>query len=259
MSHPLIPAKPAEITLETLPELFAHHKARFGGWSMTQTPPEPTPPAQPTAPTPPAEPVRPDGVTEADWAALGDPGKRAIVRERERADAAERALAASRARPTPPKAPEQPTPPAPAKAPEAPKPAGDDVEAMIRRAVEAAVAPFQQAEQTRQAETAAGRVRDAVVEAAKARLHDATDALAHVDLTTVINEHGQVDDTKVKTALDDLVARKPHLAKSQLRVAPIGIGGGAPAATTEGERVAAVLADMQRATGVRAPAATNTH
>ena len=37
---------------------------------------------------PPVE--RPEGVTEEEWEALGDPGKRAIVRERERAEKAER-------------------------------------------------------------------------------------------------------------------------------------------------------------------------
>lgn len=57
--------KPAHLTLDTLPDLFAHHRERFGGWTMEEppapTPPAPTPPAAtPPAPTPPApEPTPP--------------------------------------------------------------------------------------------------------------------------------------------------------------------------------------------------------
>lgn len=248
MSHnPLIPAKPVEITLDTLPQLFAHHKAKFGGWSMTATPLEPDPPAEPT---------RPEGISDEEWNALGDPGKRAIVRERERADTAERTLAASRARPAPPKA-DPPKSGPPKQDPPKPQAGEVDIEAIVKQAVSAAVQPFQEREARRDAESAAGKVTDAVLEAAKSRLHDATDALTGIDLTTVVNDQGLADTDKIKTALDDLVTRKPHLAKTGTeRQAPPGIGGGAPAAATEAEKVKAVLADMQRATSVRPPAAT---
>ena len=87
----------------------------------------------------------------------------------------------------------------------------------------------------------------------------ATDALTGIDLTTVVNDQGQADPAKLKTALDDLVTRKPHLAKPAERIAPPGIGGGAPAGATDAEKVKAVLADMQKATGVRLPAPSNTN
>lgn len=259
MSHnPLIPAKPAEITFDTLPQLFAHHRAVFGDWRMDagdggsgsgdgggqggDQPPE-----------------RPSDIDEADWNALGDPGKRAIVRERARAEAAERALAASRARPTPPKPADKPKPDDKKADPPKSKD-GDttDFAAIIEQAVQAAVKPFVEREQQRDAESAANKVRDAVIEAAKPRLHDATDALTGIDLAGVVNDQGQADPEKVKTALDDLIKRKPHLAKTTERIAPPGIGGGGPADTTDAEKVKAVLADMQRGTGVRLPAASNT-
>ena len=253
--NPLFPAKPARITLDTLPDLFAHHRARFGGWSMTQTPPEPNPPGSPPT-DPPTPPERPDDIPEDTWNSLGDPGKQAIVRERDRANAAERALAAARAKPAPPKKTTEPPKPA---EPPAPKD-GDqpDFAAIIKQAVSEAVKPFAEAEERRQTETAAEKIRTAVVDAATPLLHDATDALANIDLTTVVTDQGTADAEKLKTALDDLVKRKPHLAKAgQQRLAPPGIGGGAPAGTTEGEKVKAALEEMQRATGVR-PAAVAT-
>ncbi len=251
--NPLIPAKPAEITLDTLPDLFAHHRAVFGGWKMTATPPEPDPA------TPPAAPERPDGVTEDEWAALSDPGRAALTREREARQAAERALAASRARPAPPKQPAQAT--ATPTEPPKPQPAtGDqpDIAAIVQQAVEAAVKPFVEREEQRETQAAAEKVRTAVLDAAKDKLHDATDALANIDLTTIVTEQGTADAEKVKTALDDLVTRKPHLAKSTTRQAPIGIGGGGPAAVTDAEKVKAALADMQRATGIRTTSSTPT-
>lgn len=258
--HPLIPAKPTEITIDTLPQLFAHHRAQFGGFSMTVGAPENEPPANPPAapPAPPAAPERPDGVTEDEWNALSAPGKAALTREREARHAAERALAASRARPAPPKAPATP-PAAPAAPPreDTDKPGGQpDIAAIVQQAVAAAIKPFTDREEQKATMDAAEKVRDAVLEAAKPLLHDSTDALASIDLTTVVNEQGQADPVKVKTALTDLVTRKPHLAKSQQRIAPPGIGGGAPAGATDAEKVKAVLADMQRATGVRPPAST---
>lgn len=290
--NPLIPAKPTVITLDTLPQLFAHNRALFGGWEMNgnnggsgqggdgntgqgagtggqgqqqngngDTPTE-----------------RPDGVSEQEWSALGDAGKQAIIRERERANAAERALAASRARPKAPAngagnqgggntggqaAGQQQNSGGQGQqqngngSGQGSNGQGIDIEAAIQRAVEAAVKPFQEREEQRETETAAERVRQAVIDAAKPRLHDATDALAGIDLASVVNDQGQADPDKVKSALDDLVTRKPHLAKATQRVAPPGIGGGAPAGATDAEKVKAALADMQRATGVRPPAPTS--
>lgn len=196
-------------------------------------------------------PERPEDITEDVWDALGDPGKAALVREREARQEAERQLAAAKApKPAPPKS--QPSPAATS----APKDGEPDVSKIVQDAVTAAIKPFQEAESQRQAEAAAGKVRDAVIDAAKPLLHDATDALANVDLTTLVNDEGQADPEKVKAALVALVEKKPHLAKPQQRFAPPGIGGGAPAATTDAEKVKAVLADMQRATGVRQSTST---
>lgn len=252
MSHSsLIPAKPAEITLDTLPQLFAHHRARFGGWQMTQTPPEPEPSGGGDTP-----PERPDDIPETDWNALGDPGKRVIVREREARQAAERALAAARAKPTPPKPADPPKPTAQPPAKTEDQSGQPDVAAIVQQAVEAAIKPFVEREQQRETAQAAQKVQDDVLELAKPLLHDPTDALAGIDLAGVVNEQGKADPAKVKTALEDLVKRKPHLAKSHERVAPPGIGGGGPAAATDAEKVKAVLADMQRATGVKLPSNT---
>lgn len=255
--NPFVPPKPTAITLDTLPELFAHHRATFGGFSMTVTPPEPNPPAPPPAEPPALE--RPADIAEDEWATLGDPGKRAIVRERQRAEAAERALAASRQRPTPPKT----QPPKLDDKTDPPKPPAKtddiDIEAIVTRAVEAAVKPFAEREQQRDAEAAAGKVRDTVLDAAKPLLHDATDALAGIDLASIVDEQGKADAGKLKTALEGLIKRKPHLAKptTNPRTAPPGIGGGGPVAATDAEKVKAVLADMQRATGARLPQNSN--
>lgn len=242
--HPLIPAKPTEITLDTLPALFAHHRARFGGWQMSQNPPEPPPPAD-----------RPEGVSEEEWNALGDPGRSALVRERAARTAAERALAAATApRPAPPK--KDPPPPADPPKTDPPKTGEVDIAAIVKQAVDAAIQPFAEREQARAVDEAANKVRSAVIDAAKAKLHDPTDAVANIDLTTVITEHGEADPTKVAKALEDLLVAKPHLAKSTLLVAPPGIGGGAPANATEGEKVAAALARMQKSVNLRPPAQT---
>lgn len=247
MSHrTLVPAKPQHITLDTLPQLFAHWRAQAGGLSMTATPPENDPPAPPE---------RPEGVSEEEWKALSDPGRTALVRERDARAAAERALAAARARPAPPK-PQDPPKSDPSKVDPPKVGEGTDVAALIQQAVAAAVKPFVEERQQARAEEAAGKVRDAVLEAAKSRLHDSTDALSNIDLTKVVNDQGEADAEKVKTELDDLVKRKPHLAKAPERFAPAGIGGGGPASATDAERVKAVLADMQRATGVRVPSST---
>jgi hypothetical protein len=199
-------------------------------------------------------PERPEGVSEEEWEALGDPGKAAIVREREARQEAERKLAAAQARPTPPKNP--PAPPAPP----APAPKADDqpdiagiVQQAVNQAVTAAIKPFQEREEQRAVEEAAGKVRTAVLDAAKPLLQDETDAIAHIDLTKVVDDQGQADAAKIKAELDELLKKKPHLAKGP-RIAPLGIGGGAPPAVTDAEKVKAVLADMQRATGVRIPA-----
>lgn len=215
-------AMPAELA-----EIIATHRALFGGFVMEtdggETPPE-----------------RPDGIEAAEWDALGDPGKRALVRERQRATDAERKLAAALA----PKAPEL-------------KPDGEqpDMAALIQAAVEAAVAPLRQAQEQQAIDAQARAVIDAVKTAAADRLHDASDATSLLDLTALVGADGAPDTAKIAAAINDLVAAKPHLARPQ----PYGRQGnpalyGAPAGPSAEDKVKASLARMQAASGIKLPA-----
>lgn len=221
----------------------------------------PAPPAPPTPPAPPAPPVpppdRPDGVTDAEWNALGDPGKAALVRERARATAAEQALAAARKPPAPP--PPPPSASAPPKAHDVKPGDQTDIAAIVRdsvaQAVAAAIAPIQQRDAEREAQQAAEAIRGAVTAAATPLLFDASDALAHIDLTTVTDGTGKADPAKVTAALDDLLKRKPHLGRAvdpRRRAAPgAGVGAAGDASAPLDDRVKATLARMQAASGVK--------
>ena len=214
-------AMPAELA-----EIIATHRALFGGFVMEtdggETPPE-----------------RPDGIEATEWDALGDPGKQALVRERQRATDAERKLAAALA----PKAPEL-------------KPDGEqpDMAALIQAAVEAAVAPLRQAQEQQAIDAQARAVIDAVKTAAADRLHDASDATSLLDLTALVGADGAPDTAKIAAAINDLVAAKPHLARPQ----PYGRQGnpalyGAPAGPSAEDKVKASLARMQAASGIKLP------
>ncbi|WP_426243703.1 hypothetical protein [Nocardioides sp. LHG3406-4] len=256
-----VPAKPAHITLDTLPQLFAHHRARFGGVTMSQGSTEPPPPGnQPGAGDPPPAndpPTRPDGVSEDEWNGLGETGRTALTRERDARQAAERALAAARARPAPPKAdpPKADPPKADPPKTDPPKAGEVDIEAIVTRAVAAAVKPFQDRDEQREAEQAAGRIQTAVLAAAKDKFHDATDALTNIDLTQVTDGNGNVDHTKVAAQFDDLIKRKPHLAKvvDDRRFAAQPGAGATPGGSTAplDTRVKETLARMQAAAGLK--------
>lgn len=202
-------------------------------------------------------PERPDSISETEWDALGDPGKAAIVRERDARKKAEADLARARTpKPTPPPK----SPPAPAQAgskdPEkgGERPPGDDIAALVRDAVSSAIKPFQEAEEQRQADAAAAAVQDAVMTAAESRLHDATDALT-IDMSEVTDGNGKADATKIKTAIDELIERKPHLAKPEPRrqAQQNGQVGSTPGGATRplDDRVKESLARMQKSTGLR--------
>jgi len=236
-------------------QIVAASRARRGTATMTAPipgPPAPAPvPAPPAPPAPPAE--RPDGVSEAEWNALGDPGRTALTREREARRTAEQALAAARSTP-----PAPPAPPAPPKAPVDPPKGPDgqpDIAAIVQQAVAAAIQPFQDRDAQREADAAAASIRDAVTTAAVTRFHDATDALAQVDLTQLTDGTGRPDQQKITTALDDLLTRKPHLGKvvdyrrQSPEGTPIGSSPGHPAPLDD--RVKASLARMQQASGVK--------
>lgn len=217
-------------------DVLAFHQRAFGTARM-EDPPE-----------------RPEGVSEEEWDALGDPGKRALQREREARQAAERERdEAKRAKPAPPKAAQQPAGQngQQQNGAEAGQP---DLAKIIADAVSAAVGPLQQQQEQWLAERKAEGVRDAVARAAQGRFHDATDALANVDLAALVDDSGNPDQGKVTSALDDLLKTKPHLAVTDTRRrADSPIGASPPSPTSEADRVKAVLAQMQAATGVRLP------
>lgn len=217
------------------------------------TPPPAGPPA-PAAPAAPATLERPDGVSDAEWAALGDPGKAAIVRERARANAAEQALAAARTTPPKPEAPPPGNPPAPA-APATKPGEQPDIAAIVQQAVNAALQPLQEANAQRDAEQAAGQIRDAVTTAAAERFHDATDALAQVNLAALTDGTGRADPAKITAELDALLLRKPHLGKpvdDRRRPAPGDpVGSTLPSTAPLDDRVKATLARMQSGSGVK--------
>jgi hypothetical protein len=219
-----------------------------------QQPPAATPPATSyllvpaaaTAPAPPAHP-KPDGVTDDEWSALGDPGKAALVRERTARQAAEQQLRQAQAQPTQPAQPQ----------PQANGGQQPDMATLISNAVAAAIAPITQRDAQREADQTNERIRTAVSTAAQERLHDPTDALANINLTAVTDGNGQADPTKITAALDELVARKPHLGKivdPRRRIDPTAALGGAPgggATHPQDERVKATLAQMQAAMGIK--------
>lgn len=232
---------------------------------MSQSIPEPVVPAQPapvaapaTAPAAaqPAQPQaveRPEGVTDEVWNALGDPGRSALASEREARQAAERALAAARARPAPPKNPATPAAPASPPAPQVdPAAGGADIAKIVQDAVLAAMKPLQDAETERQGQAAAERIADTVLVAAKTRLVDPTDALSQIDLTSITDGAGGADPTKIATALDDLIKRKPHLGLGPREGQP-GVGATAAPAASVDDQVKTILARMQGAAGIRIP------
>ena len=254
MSRTTLPSKLTPAAAHELAaDFLAARRAWAGGLELTMTaptPPTPTP-ATPPAPAPePAGPERPEGISEAEWAALGDPGKAALTREREARRAAEQALAAHRSAP-PPAPPKAPTPPAP-------PPTGPDgqldIAAMIERAVSAAVTPLHEAQAQRDADAAALVIRDAVTAAAGVRMHDANDALTQIDLTTVTDGNGRPDPAKITAALDALLQAKPYLGRvnDPRRRAPAdALVGGTPGFVPSlDDRTKASLARMQAAAGV---------
>lgn len=219
---------------------------------------------QPTAPAAPAAPARPDGVSETEWSALGDHGKVALTREREARRQAESELAAARARPTPPPgvtvapaAPAAPTPQPPAQQQAGQAP---DIAAIVQQAVAAAIAPFQERDQQREAAQAADAIRAAVTGKADGLLHDANDALVNVDLSTITDGNGRPDPAKIDAALQKLVTDKPYLAKptdgrrfaaSPAAGAAAAPSGGAAGARPLEDRVKDHLAAMNGAVGLK--------
>jgi len=227
---PSAPTPPPAPTVGPLPPLPT--PAPYGQPQAPLVPPSQTaapagaPVVAPTPSTPP-----PEGVSQEEWTALGDPGKNALIRERAARTQAEQALAAARTATA--TAPASTVPTAPPKHAGTPAP-GDaaDIATMIQQAVTAAIAPIQQTFADRDTQQAVERIQEAVTTAAADRFHDPSDALSGVDLSTLTDGSGRADPMKVSTALDDLLARKPHLGKAvdtRRHATPanlVGAGGG---------------------------------
>lgn len=236
--HPTLTADGIGDYAEAVDRLLAFHKAHFGNTRMEDDP---------------TSPERPEGVSEQEWDALGDPGKAALVRERAaRTDAEQKLASAAKPKPVPPK--QQQQPPAEQK-PKGGDGDGQDISALIQQAVDQALAPFQARQDQWEADQAAGKVRDAVLTAAGARLHDASDAISNLNLAELTDGNGAADSAKISRALDDLVATKPHLAKpiDGRRTPPPGapFGGTGGSTIPLDDRVKNTLARMQASQGIR--------
>lgn len=179
--NPLAFRKP--ITLDSLDELFAHHRALTGGWSMTQSSPEPDPdggnePPSPPAYTPPA--------TQADLdRIIGD----RVARERAKyadyndlkakADAHDKALA-------------------------------DAMTEQEKAVADARREGEQSALQSANSRLVAAEARALAAEAGF-RI-GAASVVRLLDLTDVgVNEAGEVDQAAIKAKLDDLKTAEPDL------------------------------------------------
>jgi len=190
--------------------------------ALDSTGPAPAPtPAPPAAPTPPAAPVEADGDDDADPEGaeeLGDKGKQALDRMKEklRSEREKRQAAEARLRDALPQ---------------------DDAARIAHEAEAKALAK------------ANARILAAEVRAAAAgKLADPADALAFVDLSQFeVDDDGSVDQAEIADAIADLIARKPHLAAQGGPRTPKadpsqGAVGGAPA--TAGERFAAQFSNF---------------
>ena len=203
-------------------QVLAFHRATFGDARME---------AEQGSDSPAAE--KPEGVSDAEWDALGDPGKQALVRERQaRADLEAQLAEARKPKPSPPA-----------------QKTGEE---------KAALAPVQESQQQWQAEQLAARVRESVTTTAAARFHDVSDVMPHLDLTQLTDGSGAPDQSKIVAELERVAADKPHLVKpayaprTPMPGAPFGGGASAPSID---ERVKESLARMQTAAGVHKGAA----
>lgn len=223
------------------------------------TPAVAAPPAtgQPPAPTPdPNAPTRPDGVSEEEWNALGDPGRRALDRVRRQRDEARRDL---EQRPAPPPPANPATSPSPARPP-APS-NGGDIADQIRQAVEAATAPLRQQLDQVGARSAAQVVADRVRTLAAERLQDPEDALRFLDPSRFVTAAGTPDDAAIRDGVTGLLEQRGYLARTTpppadgLRYAApnSGQGPGTPGAPSMAEQVQHELARMYASAGMNPP------
>jgi hypothetical protein len=156
------------------------------------------PPADPAVdpqPDPAADPAAdPDPATDPEGAdQLGDAGKKALdTMKRERAEA-KRTAAAEKKR-------------------------ADDLAAKVQQFEDAQKTELEraQAEAERnaaRADAATKRAVTAEVRAAAAEFADADDAIAFLDVSSYANDSGDIDTEQIRTDLNSLLERKPHLRR----------------------------------------------
>lgn len=168
--------------------------------------PIPADPAPAPAPTPEPAPVDP----APDPEPLGEGGKAALAAERKARADAEKAAKALQKR-------------------------LDDIEALNMTEQDRAVAAAR-AEGMAEAQRAASEriLRTELRAAATGKLADPSDALAHIDLSTIdVSDDGTVDTDAIASAIDALVAAKPYLAGATPTPPPPGVPTGARPGTSE--------------------------
>ena len=191
---------------------------------------------------------RPEGITDEEWAALGDPGKRAIERERRANREAQRVLEQTRrelAEARKPATQQHSDDKGKGSENNPDKAEQPDVAAIVEQAVAAALRPFQE----QQAATAAQRVQDRAQSLAAALLHNAADAVSFLELSKMVTATGDPDEQAIRDGLAQLVEDRPYLAKPTdgRRAAPgSGQGAGAGGGQTIQQRVQAQL-DLMKA------------
>ena len=196
----------------TIDDLLALHRSRFGDMRME-------------------DPQRPDDVTQEEWDALGDPGRRALDRVRRNQREAERARDAAvqerdsvkterdtvkgeldTLKKNPPKQDPPKDPP--------------DVAAQIQAAVDSALQNVtktytEQLDQLR-AERTAEQITAHAQRIAADVLVDPSLVGTFVDLRTVVNQQGQVDEQALRDNLAGVVEQRPYLAKPDQPATPYG-------------------------------------
>jgi hypothetical protein len=228
----------------TIEQLLAKNRARFGDARME-------------------DPQKPDDVTQEEWDALGDPGRRAIVRvkreqrETERArdaaiaDKAKADKAAADAQAELEKAKKEPP-----KKEDPPADVAEQIKQAVAAAVEQVTKTYTEQLDALRAENTAKDITAQAQRIAADVLVDPALVGTFVDLRTVLDAQGQLDAQALKDGLAKVVEDRPYLKKPDAPPPPYNPFGGHPGGArppadkaTFDAQVAAQL-DLARAAGL---------
>ena len=178
--------------------LSAAHGADWFQLTRHDDPDPANPPADPNPANPPGDPVDPnpadpDPADPEGTGQLGDPGKRALDTMKTERNAAKKAAADEKKRA------------------DAAERKVQEYEDAQKNDLEKAQGEAQRA--TARAEAATKRAVTAEVRAAAADFADSEDAIAFLDLSAYADDGGEIDTEQIRSDLDALLARKPHLRK----------------------------------------------